>query len=448
MSLVLIFTAVFLSRVLFLSISPSFFDSLEYLGAMEQTPLFQALKTVHAPAHPAFIVFSWFFNKLPFDDALFKTELLQAFWGFGAVIVFYLIVKKVAGARKAVLLSLILAFLPYIWLSSVNLVYEPQLVFFLLLSLLSGQTNKYFLAGLFWGLAFLVSPVALFSLPLTGLYLFQHKRKNFKPFIVWTAIFLLGAILIYKQVAGLKGEGVINLLTSGADLGEKMRVEGGLFFARAVRNSLVVYFYYLTVPLGIILLILALTEFRRNKKMRVVMVFWLGEFLYLNSVWHLGMYGRISLILTVCPVFLLLKTRDIWLKLIIVFLVFSSAHLVIPYRFRKTPYVLEKEYFYSLTEKPSIIISSYEEPYLKEILIDFRVLNSPRTDQEEIKTWIKKAQLEKGTVFITQQAVTTPYWQYDGMNFHLLSKRKKYSQTAGQQLMENLELKVFQLPYR
>jgi len=29
----------------------------------------------------------------------------------------------------------------------------------------------------------LVSPVALFSLPLTGLYLFQNKRKSLNPFI-------------------------------------------------------------------------------------------------------------------------------------------------------------------------------------------------------------------------------------------------------------------------
>jgi len=240
----------------------------------------------------------------------------------------------------------------------------------------------------------------------------------------------------------------LNLLTSGANLGEKMRLEGILFFVRAVRNSLVVYFNFLTLPLGVILLVLSSIEFFRNKKTRGLVVLWWGEFLYLNSVWHLGMYGRISLVLIIFPVLFLLKIKNLWLKLIVVFLIFSPSFLVIPYRFSKTPYVLEREHFYLLAEKPSIIISSYEEPYLKEVLTDFRVLNSPRTDLKEIKTWIKKVQLEKGTVFITQQAVTAPYWQYDGMNFHLLSKKKKYSQTAGQQLLESLKLKVFQLPYR
>jgi len=134
----------------------------------------------------------------------------------------------------------------------------------------------------------------------------------------------------------------LNLLTSGANLGEKMRLEGILFFVRAVRNSLVVYFNFLTLPLGVILLVLSSIEFFRNKKTRGLVVLWWGEFLYLNSVWHLGMYGRISLVLIIFPVLFLLKIKNLWLKLIVVFLIFSSSFLVIPYRFSKTPYVLER----------------------------------------------------------------------------------------------------------
>jgi len=183
MTVFLVFALILLSRMIFLSISPSFFDSLEYLKSIDQTFLLQALKTVHAPVHPAFITASWFFNKIPFKDTLFKAELLQTFFGFGAVVIFFFILKKFTEVKKAILISLVLAFLPCIWLSSINLLYEPQLIFFLLFSLFLILRSKYFLAGFFWGLAFLVSPVALFSLPLTGLYLFQNKRKSLNPFI-------------------------------------------------------------------------------------------------------------------------------------------------------------------------------------------------------------------------------------------------------------------------
>ncbi len=167
---------------------------------------------------------------------------------------------------------------------------------------------------------------------------------------------------------------------------------------------------------------------------------WLGEFLFLNSVWHLGMYGRIALILTVCPVFLLLKTREIWLRLIVVFLIFSSAYLVIPYRLRKTPYVLEKEYLEDnfTKQNPLVVVGAYEEPYFKDSF-DLLVLNSPKTNLNEIKKKINSSLGGKRTVLMTSQAVLGPYWQYDGMNFHILSKRKKYPTTQGEELIDFFE---------
>ena len=103
---------------------------------------------------------------------------------------------------------------------------------------------------------------------------------------------------------------------------------------------------------------------------------------------------------------------------------------------------MEREYLSRLEAKPLLIISNYEEPYLRPVA-EVLVLNSPQTKIEKIKEKTIRSLEEGRLVLITSQAITSPYWQYDGHQFHLLSRKKSYPKTQGQQLLEFFDKKLF-----
>jgi hypothetical protein len=155
------------------------------------------------------------------------------------------------------------------------------------------------------------------------------------------------------------------------------------------------------------------------------------------------MYGRLSLLLTLVPVFLLFKINNKYLLIVLfVSLFLPSVLKVTRYSLRKVPYILEREYLQNNLSSSTLIISNYEEPYLNG-LGDLLILNSPKTEIEEVKGKIENS-LKKGKkVLITSQALTAPYFQYDGMDLQILSKRKNLPLTQGRQLVNNYQLEVF-----
>jgi len=454
------FLLIFLSRVLFLSLSPAFFDSWEYLRALAAASPIAAFKMVHYPIHPFFIIVGWLFNQIPLSTPLFKAEFFQSLCSLISMFVFYQICLKFsANKQKSLLLGLIFSFLPYIWLSSVNLLYESLLILLLLWSFLFLEKN-FWLSGLFFLLAFLVSPVALFYLPLVAVFLLKKSKKFFgRKYLLAEAIYLLAGLAIYYLIIRLRGgdwQETFRAITAGGVLTQKILAEGWLFFPRMLRNTLVIYFNYLTFPLGIILFFLALTDWRKRK---LIYFFWLISFLIVSATWHLGMYGRLTLFLIIPPLFLLLKLKNRNLWLILIFLVIYSGKLVLPYRLQKTPYLLEEEFLENAFKKqnPLLVISNYEEPFLKE---DFEtvVLNIPGEDFLNDQKRIDRALGAGRLVLLTSQAITTPYWQYDGMNYHLLSQRRDFPTTLGQKLIckyqiqvvkewSGLNLKIYQLKF-
>lgn len=456
-----VFLLIFLSRVLLLSISPSFFDSIEYIRLFNSPALIEALKQVHYPVHPLWITVGWLFNKIPISTTLFKIEFLNAVLGTICCFLIYKIAQEFTEKNKAILITLICAFTPYFWLSQINVLYEPLLGVLLLGAfwLLSERKERFkgrdkggikgklgvIAAGIFFAGAVLVSPTALvYLIFLAGVLL---KRKRGLGLLGGLAILggVILSILSYLSILKLRGvpaREIFAVLSAGNSILAKVSAEGIMFFVRGARNSLVVYFNYLTVPVGGILSCLSILSFLR-KKNRLLIICWLITFFLLNTVWHAGMFGRLSLFLTLIPIFLLAKIKSMFLlKLIAVFLIIFSSFKVFPYHFQKIPDVLEKEYLQEIGGNTLLIMSNFEEPYLKETVAEYRVLNSPKTNIEEIEGWLKE-KLKKGeTVLITSQAISAPYFQYDGMNYNLLSKKRRYPQTQGQIIVRNYKLKT------
>lgn len=427
----LVFLLIFLSRILFLSISPAFFDSLEYLKLFENSNFVDSLRQVHNPIHPLFLLIFWLFNKIPLGTTLLRAEFLNSVFGLLSMIVIYKI-------SRSMLVTVFVAFTPYFWLSQINVLYEPLLG--LLLALSFYHSKNLLLSAFFFALSFLVSSTALiYLLPLFA-WLWAKRPANMPSAVLIFGIYLLASLVVYAWILGLRNipaTGLSDVLTNSNGIVDKMLAEGWLFFPRVVRNMTVIYFNYLTIPLGIACLVLGL-----RKRNVVLILSWLLPFFILNSIWHAGMFGRLSLPLTLLPLFLLARVKNrILLGGLFALLLIQSAKLVTPYHFQEIPYWREKKLVENLEGNPLLIISNYEEPYLKG-KFSYLVLNSPRTDEAKIRAEINAVKKHQQPVLITSQAASAPYYQYDGMSFHLLSGSPKPSETFGQKLVKEFDLKI------
>jgi len=447
-----VFLLIFLSRLFFLSISPSFYDSVEYLRLFESLSLLDSLKEAHLPIHPIFIALGWLFNRINLGGVLFTTEVLNSILGLLFLIFFFLFLSQITERKKALTLTAILAFIPPFWLSQINVLYEPLLGLFLMASFYFifryQQTLKLsflHLAALFFSLSFLVSLTALpYLIFFGGFAAFFLNKKIFKVAFLFF-VYLLPSFLIYGFILKLKGlpinEGLAFLFLSNNIL-EKISQEGWLFFLRGFRNSWLIFSSFLTFPLSILTIFLALKQFfSANNQTRAIIIFWGICFFLLNSYWHAGMFGRLSLFLIIPPLILLLKIKSSrFLFLILTFIIFVSFLQIFPYRLKKVPNFQEREYFKeNYYSNPLMIISNYEEPYLIEYG-EALILNSPKTDLSEYSKRIKEALLKGRLVFITSQAISTPYFQFDGMKYHILSRRKNHPETQGEKLIKNCQL--------
>lgn len=437
----------------FLSISPAFFDGPEYIKLFSNTLLRDSLKQVHYPIHPLFVVIGWLFNQIPFGDTLSKVEFLNVILGFWSIFLLYQIFQMFLGQKKALIITLFASFTPYFWLSQINLMYEPMMGLFL-------TASFYFLArwvrdekikfahfsSLFFIISFLVSSTSL--LYLMFFLGFLLTKKGLRVTLKWIVILWLylfpsfGLYFVFLKLRSIPSENIFLVLTSANGILAKFKIEGLMFFVRLVRNSLVVYFSFLTLPLGIILFVSAAADIF-SKKNRLIILGWLLSFLLLNSFWHAGMYGRLTLFLTLVPLTFLSRIKNQYLSLgLLMLLIIYSSKIVLPYHFQETPYLLEKSFLETLTrENPLLIVSNYEEPFLCDSF-SCLVLNSPKTDLPEIKRQIDSALVEKRKVLFTSQGMSAPYFQYDGRDYQILSKRKNHPRTEGQDLVENYQYMV------
>jgi len=306
----LLFFLIFLSRALFLSKSPAFFDSIEYLRLTEEASLLKALTKVHYPIHPLFISLDWLIGKIPLNmESIYKLEFMNALWGTLSVLIIFLSLKEYFNKEKSFYISLIIAFLPYFWLSQINVLYEPVLILFQVLSfyflikyLKNEKSLALVLSAFFIMLSFLVSTTSLFFL--LFMIVFALLKKEFKFSIKVAALYFASLLLgffIYLYIFDLRNipfYKFMEVFTSSNSLLVKLKNEGILFFPRIIRNSLVIYFNYLTLPLGTILLVLLIKQLRKVNKDFFLVFSWIVLFLGINSYWHAGMFGRTSLIIS------------------------------------------------------------------------------------------------------------------------------------------------------
>ncbi|MBM3205922.1 hypothetical protein FJZ41_03700 [Candidatus Shapirobacteria bacterium] len=358
-----------------------------------------------------------------------ELSLISAIFGLVSLIAFYFLIKRNFNEKIALLSSIPLIFFPHLWLIQTNVLHESLDQGLFLLSLLffdfflTKKKFPWFLSSLlFLSLAiFNFVGLLLWAPVFIGLTILRSKKINWRNIVwgFWLIILSFGLALggLFYLNAPLK----VLLFNYGG---------GGIFagwsfldILRILRNDVLILFhgYSLAAILGLIFGGYFLFK-KKNWPLIIFLLSFFIPFLITGKFWYGGLFGRYSS-LVAYPLALLLATVP-WRKIygfliVILFLSFLPTFWV----YQKTPVSQIEAGLIdqiSLKKEDLLILSDYQRPQLTDE--NALYLGGDQKQQKVIEEKIKE-KLNKGEkVFISQQAMTFPYWQYDGQQIHIISK--------------------------
>jgi len=437
----LIFSLFFVSRFFFLANYPHFYDSPEYFRESQSLSFFDSLKSSHESIHPVWLFLTQTSQKIVPQDNVWEISLIAALFGLVGFVSFYFLIKRNFNEKTAIFSSIPLIFFPHLWLLQTNVLHESLDFGLFLLGLLFVDfflTKKKFswflLSILFLSLAlFDFVGILLWSPVFIGLAILKSKKIN------WLNIFLSLVIIIVSFLLAIGG--LYKILLISNVINPMLRLKTLLFnyggggilsgwsllnILRMLRNDILILFH--GYSLSAILVLIVSGIYLIKKKNWLVLIFFLSfflPFLLTGKFWYGGLFGRYSALIAY-PLALLLGImpwrRIYWFLITILFLSFLLTFVV----YQKTPIrQIEATLInqINLKENDILILSDYQRPQL-----DYRnafYLNGDEKIQEVIEENINEKLSQGDKVFISQQAIDFPYWQYDGQQIHIISKGNK-----------------------
>lgn len=446
----ILFLLLFLSRLLFLSPLPIYFDSPEYIKLIANPNLLHALTLGHEPIHPGFILPAWLlYRALPLNS-LYSAEIISSLFSALSLFTFFKIAEIYFSKRIAVRALIIASLVPSFYLAGVNALTDTTYIFFYLFSfyalsksLQPGRKNiwnRWFWLGTF-SLGYSIFThtqvilwLPLFFTPLLFRVKFTKKVKdkalNQGSTLKLICLFIgsgigMGIIsLVFLMVA--TGNSVISslnlLFMHGGDFITSQNVF--LAFLRALRNLAITLLRNNSTILVLYAIIGAVILTSKNKKQVLFLLFWLFPVILTSQYWHIGLFGRTSLLASFPLSILAVQIKS---KLLLSFLFIQLVIITIPLAFTNKNADVQNKLvsMYEDMPKNALLISSnlirpqvtfYGEKYF---------INEPGQDIEFIELKINSALLQKRPVYIDSQAVFNPYYSLDGNNLHILSLGKR-----------------------
>jgi len=193
---------------------------------------------------------------------------------------------------------------------------------------------------------------------------------------------------------------------------------------RALRNDFLILFhgYSIVAVLGGIIAFVWLIKQRRFKALIFISLF-MACFAITGKFWYGGLYGRWST-LVAYPLALLLALLP-WRRAywgLIVILIFSFLPTFLAYQRTPIPKIQASLIRQTgITNEDLLILSDYQRPQLPYDNAFYIV----GANQKMVEEGVERALEENHRVFISQQAITFPYWQYDGQEIHIISRGDK-----------------------
>lgn len=455
MANLIIFLLLFLSRLLFLSPLPIYFDSPEYANLISNPNLFHALTKGHEPIHPGFILPSWFIYRALPISSLYAAEIVSSLFAALGLFTFYKIVLIYFSKTIAVRSLIITSLLPMLFLAGVNALTDTTYIFFYLFAfyslsryLLNQSKNisgrKWFLIGIL-SLAYSIftHTQVIIWLPLffTPLIFSKLQLKSIKSSTLNQGPTLhQGRTLIVKIVCMFLGSGIVLgvgslvflLILSGESVFSSLKLlfmHGGDFITssnpilaalRSIRNlgitllrsnSTLIILYAL---FGLILL------YRKNKKQALLLIIWFIPVILSSQYWHIGLFGRTSLLASFPLAILAVHIKS---RILLAILFIQLAVITIPLAFSNLSggvQVKLTSLYKSVPENAVLISSNLIRPQVS-FYGEKYYINEPGQDIEFIKEKIDSALVMGRPVYIDSQALYNPYYSYDGNHLHILS---------------------------
>jgi len=201
---------------------------------------------------------------------------------------------------------------------------------------------------------------------------------------------------------------------------------GFLSILRTLRNDALILFY--GYSLSAILVLIITGAYLIKKKNWPVLIFFLSfflPFLLTGKFWYGGLLGRYSALIAY-PLALLLAIMP-WRRIygVLIFILFLSfLPTFVVYQQKPIPQIqtglIEK---INLQKEDLLVLSDYQRPQLE--YSNALYINGDEKIQKIIEGKIVEKLSQSNRVFISQQAIDFPYWQYDGQQIHIISKGNK-----------------------
>lgn len=424
-----------LLRLPFVANYPHFYDAPEYIREAASSTLQVALSHMHPPMHAIFMIFA--FSSYHVFHTVWSISLVAVVMGLIGLVSFYLLLKVLFDEKIALLGTLPLLFFPQLFLIQTNILHDSvDEGFFMaglaLFTVFILRKNIWHLLGGLVALSLSITDytgmMAWFPLfPFVAACITQQKKK----WIFLSMIFLFASIMfsIFMQFglfayATGSAVGHIRYILSGSGQSGSFRDLVSLMgVLRAVRDSAVVVWYgynpllFLIMP-GILMLLI--------KKRQWVGVGFIGfgllGFFANMSIWHAGLYGRIGGLVAYS---FALSIAFIPKKILYVITAGSFAVLlaITAFHYMQIPIPLMQEKVLAqiaLQKSDLLVLSDNQRPQLEEYYPHAVYIGSATVQKVQEK--IQQAFLSHQAVYISQEARTAPYFQYDGQEIHILSK--------------------------
>ena len=419
------------SRFFFLANYPHFYDSPEYFRESQSLSFFDSLKTSHESIHPVWLFLTQTFQKIVPQSNVWEISLIAAVFGLVGFVSFYFLIKRNFNEKIALFSSIPLIFFPHLWLLQTNVLHESLDFALFLLGLLffdfflTKKNFSWFLSSiLFLSLAiFDFVGILLWSPVFIGLTILRSKKISLQS-VGWSVAAIV--LSFFLAVGGLYPISHLKVLLFGYGSGGILSNWGFLSILRTLRNDALILFY--GYSLSAILVLIITGAYLVKKKNWPVLIFFLSfflPFLLTGKFWYGGLLGRYSALIAY-PLALLLAIMP-WRRIygVLIFILFLSfLPTFVVYQQKPIPQIqtglIEK---INLQKEDLLVLSDYQRPQLE--YNNALYINGDEKIQKIIEGKIVEKLSQSNRVFISQQAIDFPYWQYDGQQIHIISKGNK-----------------------
>ena len=440
-----------LSRFLFLANYPHFYDSPEYYQ-LSQKGFFESITLSHQSVHPVYLFVSQLFQKISIlitgQPSPFALSFISALFGLVGFISFLFLIKRLFNKKIAIAGGFALIFFPHLWIVQTNIMHEAVEQGLFLAGLLTfdiflqnyqqrktDQKIKVYVSVLativLWSLAILNFPGTIIWFPVIFGFTFLRLKlsiKNlFPPAITIVLSLIAGFAFLYLVLPS-------NIIDPNKRIAELVFSYGAsnifsdwnfINLIRTARNIFLISWHGYS-PFTIILAALIIAGIIKikavNKKLLIILVIsFLIPFFITGKFWYGGLYGRYSSLIGYffALVVGLIKSKKIyWGYIALLITFFLSTFLA----FQKTPFpIIQQEIINKakIDKNNLLILSDYQRPQLN-FTNALYIVND--LNKKEIVKTIENNLKENKRVYISKQALTFPYWQYDGQQIHIISK--------------------------